>query len=231
MTIQSSRKSYNQGFTGFILTKKQILFLIQVLHFLPWRLGPKNDPSDVHLHGQNNFLSDSTSEEKPHTQCLFDFIWCILQKKLIIRMFCDKGNYYLHFRLLRFQQCQNWCSRGGSDQNSSLIDSIHCLILKKRKQHFGKSICSCLQMNGWHNTYSAMSEKKSYSQPLNRHWEELQLSGPIRKCSPTFHLGVGTDLVPKKVYFFLKYEKMDKFKILVILKVIYCNWEPSRNDG
>jgi hypothetical protein len=71
MTIQISRKSYNQGFMGFILTKKQILFLLQLLHFLPRLLGPKNDSCDVHLHGQNNFLSDSTSEEKWHIV----FIW------------------------------------------------------------------------------------------------------------------------------------------------------------
>lgn len=134
MTIQISRKSYNQGFTGFILTKKQILFLLQVLQFLPLFLGPKNDPSDVHLHGQNNFLSDSTSEEKSHI--VFDFSRSRVQRKLIIRMFCDKGNYYLHFRLLHFQQCQKWCSQGGSDQNSSLMDSIHCLILKKKKKTF-----------------------------------------------------------------------------------------------
>jgi len=60
------RKSYNQGFIQFILTKRQILFLLQVLQFLPRLLGPKNNPSDVHLHGQSNSLSDSTSEEKSH---------------------------------------------------------------------------------------------------------------------------------------------------------------------
>jgi len=42
-------------------------------------------------------------------------------------------------------------------------------------------------------------------------------------CSPPFHLRVGTDPVPKKLYFFLEYEKIDKFRILAILKVIYCN--------
>lgn len=71
MPTQILWKSYNQGFTGFILTKKQILFLLQVLQFLLRLLGPKNNPSDVHRHGQNNLLSDSTSEEKSHIV----FLW------------------------------------------------------------------------------------------------------------------------------------------------------------
>jgi hypothetical protein len=45
----------------------------------------------------------------------------------------------------------------------------------------------------------------------------------ISKCSPPFHLRVETDPVPKMSYFFLEYEKMDKFRILVTLNVIYCN--------
>jgi len=43
------------------------------------------------------------------------------------------------------------------------------------------------------------------------------------KCSPPFHLRVEKHPVPKKLYFFLEYEKMEKFRIHVILKVIYCN--------
>jgi len=123
-------------------------------------------------------------------------------------MFCDKGNYYLHFRLLGFQQCQNWCSQGGSDQNSCLLDSIHCLILKKRKQHFGKSICSCFQMKGWQDTYSARSEKKSYSQPLNQ-WlrRALNVRTNLASAPHPFTWGWKNTQFPKSCISFLNMRK------------------------
>jgi len=232
MTIQISGKSYNQGFKGFILTKKQILFLLQVHQFLPRPLGPKNDPSDVYLHGRNNLLSDSTSKEKSHIV----FIWLYeehTKRKLIIRMFRDKGNYYLHFRLLGFQHCQNsellfsgwWWSKFKSYRLHPLSHTP-----PQKKNILGKVSVHVFR---WKNGKTPIQLGLKIRVILS-HWtsdrEEL-CQDQFSMCSPPFHLRVETDPVPKKLYFFLEYEKIDKFRILVILKVIYCNWEPSRIDG
>ena len=65
----------------------------------------------------------------------------------------------------------------------------------------------------------------SATEPVNEKSSNCQ--DQFGMCSPPFHLRMETDPVPKKLYFFLEYEKIDKFRILGILKVIYS----SRIDG